>query len=787
MSLLDSKLRLYGRETEYQIIRSSLDQVDQGNTGKVILISGISGVGKSALADFVLTEAAQTGFDVYQTACEPFHEGMSFFPVREIVRQVAGPRPVRALVSELFGNGSPQAEMASVGDSLSADPASRREALVATFSNVILGRFQKSDARPIVIFIDDLEHLDAGSADALICLVSRLDEGRVLLFGAYRSDRVTDSRHPLKPLISSSRRMPDAFLGVSLSGFTALTFDSFVDVLLAGPTELPNSFYEKLFRETEGNPLFTREILRMLSAPKLDGTLGPLSFENSVWRFDGDIDLWAIPTTVEEVIASRLDLLDPDERRKLEFASVIGRRFAFEVLSGIMESGEDDLVRDLEKFLGFDLIRELDKSDDRFEFSHGKIRDVLYSSLSGLRRRRIHGQVAAVISELMGSANEDWDALIGEHLYLAARHADAFPYLLRAARNAQATGSASEASSLYRKTLEASTSGVIFEDDDSRQSIQLELAEALITASEPSDAGTLLEQLLGLENPVTIRVRALNLLGDALLFDGEVDQALQAYQQSMELAERLGDSIAICEVLCDLAELHGRQYESKAGLNATSAAEHRVAYVSYVEHAFRLLSQIPSGQLRARILRNKAKLSRVSGDLNEAETLYRQSINSVDSRVYSHRFLIPYVKTLRRSGKTDEALRIIDRIIAWSSQVSSRRSQAIAEQYRAMILMTIGESSEDLAEAWKVADHALRSHRSIGYAQGIHETEMILGEIALRMNDRSEAIDRFSSSVGRRDLPWKQLLEIVIGELAANGEEDRANVVRTHGLTEMEV
>lgn len=783
MSLLDAKVPLYGREAEYQTIRESIDQVAQEGTGlpgRVVLVSGMSGVGKTALAHIVLNEAAVREFDVYQTACEPFHEGMSFFPVREVVRQVSGSRAAGALVAELFGNGSPQAEMASVSESHSADPSSRRDALVATFTNVILGRFQQPGARPILVFIDDLEHLDAGSADALICLVSRLGEGRVLLFGAYRSDRVADSRHPLKSLISSSRRMEGTFSEVHLSGFDQLRFYSFVDVLLPGNTALPITFYEKLYRETEGNPLFTREVLRMLSAPKLDGTPGSLSFEDGSWRFGGDIELWDIPATVEEVIASRLDFLDPEERRKLDFAAVIGRRFAFEVLSGIMEAGEDDLLRDLEKFLGFDLIRELDKGDDRFEFSHGKIRDVLYSSLSGLRRRRIHGQVAAVISELMGSANEDWDALIGEHLYLAARYSDAFPYLLRAARNAQATGSETEAVSLYRKALEVSP-GAVFDGDDSRQSIQLELAEALITASESGEAGTVLEQLTGNDIPDEIRMRALNLLGDALLFDGEVEQALRTYQQSEALADSLGDELALCEILCDLSELHGRQYESQAGMNLANAAEHREAYITSVEEAYRLLPKISSGQLRARVLRNKAKLSRVSGDLKEAEALYRESINCVDSRVYSHRFLIPYVKTLRRSGKTVEALQIIDRISAWSSQVGSRRSQAIAEQYRGMIQMTTAETPEDLAEARKVTEHALRSHKAIGFVQGIHETEMVLGEIALRMENRTEALDRFSASVGRKDIPLPRLLEIVAGELAANGEEDRAEFVRHWG------
>lgn len=771
---------LYGRVSELATVTARLADVSSGEadpSGAVILISGDSGVGKSALANAVLARAAQQGFDVFQTACEPFHEGMSYFPARELVRQVAGGRATGAAIAELFGDGSPQSEMASVSESVNADPSSRREALVATFTNIILGRFAKPDARPILLFIDDLEHLDAGSADALICLVSRLNEGKVVLFGAYRTDLVATSAHPLRPVIASARRMEGVCTTFELKGFDEGHFDSLVDTILVGPTSLPASFYRKLYRETEGNPLFTREVLRMLRSPGTDDSPGALSVTDGAWTFGGDVETWAIPDTVEEVIATRLDLLDVEQRKELEIAAVVGRRFAFEVFSGLMQTGEEKLLRDLEQFLNFDLIRELDQNDETFEFSHGKIRDVLYHSLSGLRRRRVHAQVAAVISELVGTANEDWDALIGEHLFLAARHTDAFPYLLRAARNAQATGAATEAAALFRKSIEAS-SGAVLSGDDSRQSILLELAGALLTASEAGEAGDVLEQLTDAGVVSTIRVRALNLLGDALLFDGEVDQALAAYDASRHLAVQLNDEVALCEVMCDLAELHGRQYERKSGISPTESQQHRASYVENVEEAYRLHQKLPKGPLLARVLRNKAKLARVSGDLSEAESLYRRSIESSDARASEHRFLIPYAKTLRRAGNPDEALVIVDRVLAWSSQVGSLRSQAIAMQYRATILMTIAQSEADLMTVWDLAEKAVRGHRQIGFSQGIHETELLLGETALRLGHTPEALERLRLATGQRDLTDNEVLEVAARELDANGEEDRAARVR---------
>ncbi|MBH0109160.1 AAA family ATPase [Salinibacterium sp. NG22] len=771
---------IYGRVSELAAVSARLSEVAKGDavpSGAVIVIGGDSGVGKSALASVVLERAAQQGFDVFRTACEPFHEGMSYFPTRELVRQVAGGRATGAAIAELFGEDSPQTEMASVSESVNADPSSRREALVATFTNIILGRFAKPGARPILLFIDDLEHLDVGSADALICLVSRLNEGKVVLFGAYRTDLVASSAHPLRPVLTSARRMDGVCTMFELKGFDESNFDSLVDNILAGKTSLPASFYRKLYTETEGNPLFTREVLRMLRSPNADDSPGALTITDGAWTFGDDVEKWAIPDTVEEVIAARLDLLDVEQRSELEIAAVVGRRFAFEVFSGLMQAGEEKILRDVEQFLSFDLIRELDQDDESFEFSHGKIRDVLYESLSKLRRRRVHAQVAAVLSELVTTANEDWDALIGEHLFLAARHADAFPYLLQAARNAQATGSSSDAAALFKKAIEAST-GAVLSGDDSRQTIQLELAGALLAASEAARAGEVLKQLTGAGVASTIRVLALNLLGDALLFDGEVTQALVAYDASRDLAVHLDDEVALCEVMCDLAELHGRQYERQSGINPAESQRHRAAYVENVEEAYRLHRKLSKGPLLARVLRNKAKLARVSGDLSDAVSLYRQSIESADARVSEHRFLIPYAKALRLAGEPVEALKIVDRVLAWSAQVGSLRSEAIATQYRATILMTIAESEADLMAAWGLAERALRDHRQIGFSQGIHETELVLGETALRLGRTAEALERLRLATGQRDLTDHDVLEVAARELDANGEEDRAARVR---------
>jgi tetratricopeptide (TPR) repeat protein len=188
--------------------------------------------------------------------------------------------------------------------------------------------------------------------------------------------------------------------------------------------------------------------------------------------------------------------------------------------------------------------------------------------------------------------------------------------------------------------------------------------------------------------------------------------------------------------------------------------------------------ELPMGPLRARTLRNKAKLSRVSGDLWAAEQLYRQAIDTVDRRVSSHRFLVPYAKALRRAGKSTEALQCIERVIAWSAQVGSTRSQAIGWQYKATFLAAAETSGAVLAEANAAAERALLGHQSIGYVQGIRETQIVLGEIALRTGDIARALELFKLATPQRAQSDTDVLEVVAAELDANGEEDRAATIR---------
>ena len=101
---------------------------------------------------------------------------------------------------------------------------------------------------------------------------------------------------------------------------------------LGGPSDVGNPFLKRLYSETEGNPLFIREVVRSLQTKVLPSGQPALRLQDGTWRFDAAAELWDIPQSVEDAIGNRLLPLAETDRDVADAASVIGRKFKYETL-----------------------------------------------------------------------------------------------------------------------------------------------------------------------------------------------------------------------------------------------------------------------------------------------------------------------------------------------------------------------------------------------------------------------------------------------------------------------
>src|SRR4051812_29844985 len=95
---------LYGRDTETEFLQRTISEVAHGPSGAALLLARESGAGKTALADWALIAARASGFHTVRATCEPFHAGMSFFPIQELSRKLAGEQGIEALIASEYGS-----------------------------------------------------------------------------------------------------------------------------------------------------------------------------------------------------------------------------------------------------------------------------------------------------------------------------------------------------------------------------------------------------------------------------------------------------------------------------------------------------------------------------------------------------------------------------------------------------------------------------------------------------------------------------------------------------------
>jgi Protein kinase domain/AAA ATPase domain len=334
------------REKELSELQTRLNDVISGEC-QFVVVGGDPGAGKTRLLDEVenLAKARkllvlhgrtveQDGAFAYQGFCEVFQE---YFRLRDTVVSASGPIDLSDLASDLVSLFPMLTEIsdirsAAVGESKLAQiggsqgPENRThifELLARTLTRIAGGR-------PLILFLEDL-HAAQVSIEALQYIVRRLGPTPTLIVGTYRSTEV-DTRHPLMRMVDTFRG-DRRFASISLGPFSQSDHRLFLETLIGGP-ELSSGLVERLYESTEGNPFFTKELVRSL----LDS--GAIGQDNTgSWSLSADTGLStdALPATIQQAVEKRIQRLPEELRDVLSIASVIGKTFDFrdlETLSG---------------------------------------------------------------------------------------------------------------------------------------------------------------------------------------------------------------------------------------------------------------------------------------------------------------------------------------------------------------------------------------------------------------------------------------------------------------------
>jgi class 3 adenylate cyclase len=418
------ELPLVGRERELQSLRKAVDSARMRQFQLVELV-GEPGIGKSRLVAELKTLAA--GFQQLDAQCEAYESSRAFSAVRSLLRPLAGITPEQSaeaagtLLAPFIQTVMPDlapwlpllavpfdAEVIPTPETDAIETAFRRDKLhevVAQFMNRVL-------LMPTLVVVEDTHWIDDASAFLLRYL--------------------TASPEPRPWLVCLTRRPegePFADEGDLQIAIGPLRDDEASSLALAAAADLPLSAHqlETVTKRAGGNPLFVQELV-------------------GASRADGETD--ALPETVETLLTSRIDRLEPADRLLLRYGSVVGPRFELDLLEKIL-ADEPVEPGNLERWQRLAEFVERETSNT-LRFRHDLFRAMAYEGLSFRRRREIHGKVGAALE----ARGED-AALLSLHFLKAGEAEKAWRYAVEAGRRAQEQYANVVAAELYERALAA--------------------------------------------------------------------------------------------------------------------------------------------------------------------------------------------------------------------------------------------------------------------------------------------------------------------------------------------
>jgi class 3 adenylate cyclase len=743
-----------GRDAELEQMRTSLEDALAGQ-GRLLLLSGDPGIGKTRTAEQLATYASVRGARVYWGRCQESEGQPPYWPWSEALRSYVleadpvglrwqlGSRAadVAAIVPELAER------LGDLGEPPDMETEQARFRLFDSFASFLGGA---SSDRPTVIVLDDLHWADEPSLLLMRFVARRLADTGLLLIGTYR-DVELGRHHPLADTLGDLAGVEGA-RRVTLKGLDAEGIADYIE-LTAGVDRPPPDLAAAILDQTGGNPFFIGEVVRLMAA---EGRLGEDQARREV----------AIPQGVREVVGRRLDRLSDDANQMLRIAAVYGRDFRLDVVDRICDLSIEEIEAALREAVGDRLVNE--PAPGLYSFSHALVRETLEAELAASKRVALHLEIAEALEQVYDG---DLDRHLGElaHHFLEAAPLGgvdrAVDYATRAAAQARKRLAYEDAAVLYAKaldTLDLQQSP----DSGTRLELLLELGAAQTRASRVSDARASLKAaadlareldrpeqmaqavlgmvLLGVAGIVDDEL--IDLLNETLEAVGEGDSPLRAQLlsglaqelywvdaagrssevglEALEMARRVGDAPSLALALIR------RQFTGPVGPEETDRR------IREADELHDLAKRLGDRELELRAhayrLNNRLELGDLDGvdaDMAAFERLAKEL------RQPAHLWHIPALRAMRAmvDGRFDDA----EPLIAEALEAGTRAEESIAPQFHGIqvallrrlrrsgsddaALAALVENLTDLAErfpaipAWRcslAATHAQLGHRS---------------------------------------------------------------------------
>ena len=460
--------KMVGRDKEFGQLKEFLGVAINGK-GNVVIVSGEAGIGKTRLVKELEVHAEPLGVKILEGRCL-YESPTPFFPFREALRSIfqvsksdtvpLQQRKIKKIIKEsapefmqaipIVGNLIAGLTVAyrtyrdeTGREQLGLGALFERDERLEAISRLLVAISKK---QPLLLFIDDLHLADTPSLSLLFYLARNVQNSRILVVGTYRPEEATRTYEGIvHPLLDVMQRMSrdNLFQKIELKRLSQINyFDFIMSALGVDLGDLVKLIYE----ETEGNPFFAIETLRLLMQQNV------LIKEDTRWKLSKNINEVEIPPRVYDVVVRRINALKDEERDVLDCASVVGEEFSSGVVENVSGLGRIGLLKSLNNIeRKYHLIHSF---EDGCRFDHSKIREVLYNEIAPELRKEYHSMIAKYIEEVNKDRLEKAVNELAYHYYQSGNAQKSVPYLLKAGENAREKWAVFEAVRFYSQALE---------------------------------------------------------------------------------------------------------------------------------------------------------------------------------------------------------------------------------------------------------------------------------------------------------------------------------------------